>query len=106
MDAIIKGEVGSEDLRVNSETLRAQAEIARQAGFDRLAANLLRAAELVNVPNDELLKMYEALRPGRSTYQELKDLAQQLETRYNAPFTAGFVLEAVGVYQKRGLLRV
>ena len=50
-------------------------------GFRQLAANLRRAAELTAVPNAELLRMYEMLRPGRSTYAELQELAARLETR-------------------------
>ncbi len=105
IDAVMKGEVSAEDLRIHSQTLQAQAEIARQAGYDRLAENLARAAELTRVPNLELLSMYEALRPGRSTYQQLIALAEGLEGKYHAPFTAKFIREAADVYQKRGLVR-
>lgn len=105
MEAVMAGAVTAEDLRIRAETLQAQAEIARQAGYERLAANLLRAAELTRVPNAELLKMYEALRPNRSTYQQLLQLAARLEAQFQAHNTAGFVREAAEVYQKRGLLK-
>ncbi len=105
IDAVMKGEVSAEDLRIHSQTLQAQAEIARQAGYDRLAENLARAAELTRVPNVELLSMYEALRPGRSTYQQLIALGEGLEEKYHAPYTAKFIREAADVYQKRGLVR-
>src|SRR5262245_27692561 len=71
----IAGDLKPEDLRIHADTLRAQAEIARQAGHPQLADNLLRAAELTAVPNDELLKMYELLRPGRASYQQLMGFA-------------------------------
>jgi propanediol dehydratase small subunit len=93
-----------EALRIHPETLLAQAEAARQAGYDRLAANLTRAAELARVPNDVLLKMYEALRPGRSTYGQLLALAAHLEQEYAADHTAVFVREAAEAYRQRSLL--
>ena len=105
MDAVLNGEITAEDLRVRAETLEAQAEIARQAGFERIASNLMRAAELTRVPNTELLKMYEALRPRRSTYEQLLELAIRLEEQYHATYTAGFMREAAEVYKSRGLLK-
>ena len=105
MDAVVNAEITAEDLRIRAETLEAQAEIARQAGYERLASNLLRAAELTRVPNPSLLKMYEALRPNRSTYEQLLDLAVRLEEQYHAPYTAGFMREAAEVYKNRGLLK-
>jgi propanediol dehydratase small subunit len=106
LEALLKAELSTEDLRIRSETLHAQAAIARQAGYDRLAINLTRAAELAQVPNAELLAMYEALRPGRSTYAALLDLAGRLESAYSATFTGQFVREAAEVYRRRGLLRL
>ena len=43
-----------------------QAEIARAAGRPTLARNFERAAELVDVPQDVILQLYELLRPGRA----------------------------------------
>ena len=105
LDTVISGAITAEDLRIRAETLEAQAEIARQAGYIRLAVNLLRAAELTGVPNTELLQMYEMLRPERSTYEQLLELAARLEEQYHAPHTAGFVREAAEVYTNRGLLK-
>jgi propanediol dehydratase small subunit len=105
MDAVLNGEITAQDVVIRAETLEAQAEIARQAGYERLASNLQRAAELTRVPNTELLKMYEALRPNRSTYEQLLALAIRLEEKYHAPFTAEFVREAAEVYKDRGLLK-
>ena len=105
MEAVLNEEITAEDLRIRAETLEAQAAIARQAGYERLAANLLRAAELTRVPNAEVLKMYESLRPGRSTYPQLLALAARLQDHYHAPYTAAFVREAAEVYQQRGLVK-
>ncbi|HLV34785.1 MAG TPA: diol dehydratase small subunit [Spirillospora sp.] len=101
----VAGELSDEDLRISAETLRAQAQIAREAGYTQLAANLTRAAELTAVPNDELLKMYELLRPGRASYDTLIALAQRLETAYHAAETGRFVRQAAEAYRIRGLLR-
>jgi len=104
LEAVAAGEVNFNDLQVSAETLRAQARIARQAGYPQLAGNLSRAAELTAVPNDELLRMYEALRPGRSTYAEMIALATRLEQVYGAVETGRLAREAAEVYLQRGLL--
>ncbi len=105
LDAAAAGEVDADDLQVSASTLRAQAELAHQAGYRELAQNLHRAAELTAVPNQELLRMYELMRPGRSTYGELTDMADRLENEFAAPTTAVFVREAAEVYRTRNLLR-
>jgi propanediol dehydratase small subunit len=101
----LDGTLTPDDLRIHADTLRAQAQIAREAGHPQLAGNLLRAAELTAVPNEELLKMYDLLRPGRASYDTLMKLAQLLESTYAAAETASFVREAAEVYKARGLLR-
>ncbi|MAS34138.1 MAG: glycerol dehydrogenase [Anaerolineaceae bacterium] len=98
-------ELADADLRISADTLRAQAQVAREAGYTQLAANLTRAAELTAVPNDELLKMYDLLRPGRASYDTLLALADRLETVYHASTTSQFVREAANAYRSRGLLR-
>ena len=91
------------DLQISAETLRAQAAVARDAGYARLAGNLIRAAELTAVPNAEVLRMYELLRPGRATQAELLALAALLEQQYAAPECARLVRAAAEVYQTRGM---
>ncbi|MGB9606191.1 MAG: diol dehydratase small subunit, partial [Bryobacteraceae bacterium] len=71
-----------------------QAEIARTAGRRQLAENLERAAELTRVPEEEILRIYEALRPGRATRGELEALAAALERDYQAHRTAELIREA------------
>jgi len=103
-DAAFAGELSMSDFQISAETLRAQAEVARQAGYVQQASNLIRAAELTAVPNDEVLKMYNILRPGRATSAQLKSLADALENQYNALECARLVREAMEVYRARGLL--
>lgn len=98
------GHLSMADFQISPETLRAQAEVARQAGYVQQASNLTRAAELTAVPNDEVLRMYNALRPGRATHARLQALAKVLEEHYHAPECARLVREAAAVYQRRGLL--
>lgn len=105
MEAIRAGELTAEDFRISGETLRRQADAAEAAGYWQLAENLRRAAELTGISNQEVLDIYNALRPGRSTYNELIALAKRLENDLNAPLTAAFVREAAEVYQERGILR-
>ena len=105
LEAAAAGWLSPADLQIKAETLRAQAEVARQAGYTQLAQNLTRAAELTAVPNQELLKMYETLRPGRATYTEMMALAEQLEQHYQAPENAKLVREAAQVYLARGMVK-
>ena len=72
-------------------------------GRTQLADNLDRAAELARVPDEELLEIYTALRPGRSTAAELEEWARRLD-EWEAPLTAAFVREAAAAYVERGLV--
>ncbi|MCS6848670.1 MAG: diol dehydratase small subunit [Anaerolineae bacterium] len=94
-----------DDLQVSPDTLRRQADAAQAAGFTQLAENLRRAAELTAVPKEELLRIYEALRPGRSTQAELLAVADALERDYGAQQTAAFIREAAAEYARRRLFR-
>ncbi len=104
-EAIAAGALNGDDLRTHADTLRQQADIARQGGYPQLAANLGRAAELTDVPNEELLKIYELLRPERASYDELLRLADYLEATYGARENAAFIKDAAEVYKERNLLR-
>jgi propanediol dehydratase small subunit len=97
--------VTASELRATPETLRLQADVARAAGRTQLADNLMRAAELAVLPDDTILAIYTALRPGRSTAGALEDWARELDSR-GASATAAFVREAAQVYAERGLLAV
>ncbi len=97
------GSLVASDVRATPATLRRQAEVARATGRTQLADNLDRAAELTRVPDEQLLEVYTALRPGRSTAGELADWARRLE-EWDAPLTAAFVREAAAAYVERGLL--
>ena len=67
VEAVRAGEIGVADLRIHPETLERQAVVAEEHGNPQLAENLRRAAELTRLPDEEVLAIYEALRPGRST---------------------------------------
>ncbi len=105
MENVETGALSADDIQVDAQTLLGQAKIARRAGLLQLAANLTRAAELTAVPNETLLEMYEMLRPGRSSFEELTALAATLEEQFNAWENARLVHEAAAVYRARGLLR-
>jgi propanediol dehydratase small subunit len=91
------------ELRATPDTLRLQAEVAETAGRVQLGANLRRAAELADVPEDVVLDLYTALRPRRSSGADLERWAARLDEA-GAPLTASFVREAAEVYAERGLL--
>ncbi len=104
-EAIAAGELTGDDLRTHADALRQQARIARDAGYPQLAGNFARAAELTAVPNDEMLKIYELLRPRRATREDLTRLADYLESTYGARENAAFIREAAATYGARNLLR-
>jgi len=104
LDAVRAGELSQADLRIAPETLERQAVIAQAHGNPQLAANLRRAAELAILPDDEVLAIYEAMRPGRSTVAELTALASSLASR-GLPLNGALVAEAAEVYARRGLAR-
>jgi len=104
LDAVLAGDVTMEDLRITPDALLAQAEIARDAGRPTLARNFARAAELVDVPQDFIMEVYELLRPGRAkTRQQLLEAARTLREVHGAPVMAAFVEEAAEAYEARGL---
>ncbi|MSO58575.1 MAG: propanediol utilization protein [Thermoleophilia bacterium] len=104
LDAVLAGELSPDDVRIHPETLRHQAEVAEAHGNPQLGLNLRRAAELALLPDDEVLRAYEALRPGRSTEEELAALAGRFREA-GALLSATLVEEAAAVYRRRGLLR-
>ena len=105
LESVLQGTIGPEDVRVTAETLKMQAQIARAAGRATLANNFDRAAELTIVPDERLLEMYNALRPFRSSKEELEGIADELETKYQAVICASFVREAAALYQGRKKLK-
>ncbi len=103
LEAARAGRLVAGELRATPDTLRRQAEVARAAGRTQLAENLERAAELAGLPDDELLAVYTALRPGRSTAADLQAWADRLDGA-GASRTAAFVREAAEAYAARALL--
>lgn len=105
LDEVIKNHISADDIKISREMLKAQGQVAKEAGNDPMEKNFERAAELVDVPDEVILKMYDKLRPNRSTKLELVMMAQELLEKYNAKNCAKLVMEAAEVYEKRGILR-
>ena len=104
LDAVIEGNATMEDLRITPQALRNQAEIARATDRPTLAHNFERGAELVEVPQDVIMSVYELLRPGRATSkQQLLDAARDMRETYKATRIASFLEEAASTYEERGL---
>jgi propanediol dehydratase small subunit len=104
IEAVLAGEVTMEDLRITPQALRQQAGIARAAGRPTLAANFERAAELAEIPQEVVMRVYELLRPGRArSRSELVAAAAMLRRDHSASLIAAFVEEAAAVYERRGL---
>ena len=104
LDEVMKGHVGPDDIKIAKEMLKAQGQVAREADNAPMEKNFERAAELVDVPDDVILKMYDKLRPNRSTKLELVMMAKELLEKYDAKNCARLVMEAAEVYEKRGIL--
>lgn len=106
LEAAEQGDLAMEDLHITPEALLRQAQIARSAGRAALAANFERAAEMTSLSQDEVMRIYEMLRPGRAdSKQVLLDAAQDLKTRHNTPRLAEFLEQAADLYDRRGLFR-
>jgi propanediol dehydratase small subunit len=106
LEAVADGKIGLLDLSITAAALHQQAEIARDAGRETLALNFERAADLVDVPQDTIMRIYELLRPGRArSKDELLVIAQDLQNKFGATVMAGFIIEAAEVYEMRGLFR-
>jgi propanediol dehydratase small subunit len=104
VQAAVDGKLQPSDLRMDPATLAHQAVVAEAGGNPQLSENFLRAAELATIDDEEVMGLYEALRPHRSTAQELEALRTSLETR-GAVRCAELVRQAAIVYGRRGLLR-
>ena len=104
VDQLGRDEISPDDVRIHPDTLEHQAQVAQAHDNPQLAANLRRAAELAMLDEAEVLALYESLRPGRSTAQDLADVAARLDG-VPAPLCAALVREAAEVHARRGLLR-
>lgn len=105
MENVMSGKIGAADCRIAPETLEYQAQVAESLNRKSFARNLRRAAELIAVPDERILEIYNLLRPYRSTKKELLAIAEELETKYNAKVNAQLVREAAELYEKRKRLK-
>ncbi|MCI1945025.1 diol dehydratase small subunit [Clostridium luticellarii] len=105
IEDVLNGKITPDDIKITPEVLLYQAQIAESVGRKQFAQNLRRAAELTKVPDARVLEIYGALRPHRSTKQELLDIAKELEDDYNAKINASLIREAAEVYEKRNMFR-
>lgn len=103
LDEVMKGNVRFEDIKISKNTLEEQAKIAIKYGNVQQAENFKRASEMMEFNDEEILEMYNKLRPNRSTERELEELVERLKLK-NADICAKLVSEALEVYKKRGIL--
>jgi len=102
VEAIRRGDITLDDVRIHPDTLAHQADVAKTNGNPQLAANFLRAAELTSLSDEMVLGYYDALRPGRSTAQDLLNIANTLQAQ-GAERNAELFRQAADVYARRGL---
>ena len=104
MERVLAGDVKVDDCGISAQTLEYQAQIAESARNRQMAANLRRAAELTSFSDERVLEIYGALRPFRSTKEELLEIAKELEEK-GAVLNAAFIRQAIEVYKKRNKLK-
>jgi Propanediol dehydratase, small subunit len=104
LDEIKKGNITADDIKISKDMLYNQAQVAKENDNIGLARNFERASELVDIPDEVILTMYNKLRPNRSTKHELVLMAKELLEKYHAANCAKLVLEAAEIYEKRGIL--
>lgn len=104
VDDIRRGDVTVDDVRIHPDTLEHQACVAEGHGNPQLAANFRRAAELASLPDEEIMDLYEALRPHRSTIEELRSIATRLSSK-GARLNAELFTQAADVYARRDLAK-
>lgn len=102
VESIRRGDITLDDVRIHPSTLAHQADVARENGNPQLAENFLRAAELTALPDASVLRYYDALRPGRSTSQDLLEIADELMA-IGAAKNSELFRQAADVYARRGL---
>ncbi len=105
LENLVSRKIDVQEIRISPETLEFQAQVAEKHGRPQLALNFRRAAELTRIPDEALLRIYNALRPGRSTKEELRGIAKELIQKYQARLNAAFIQEAIKIYEKRNLLK-
>lgn len=105
LDDVKNNKIKGNEMRITPQALKMQGEIAAAAGRPAIQKNFQRAAELTQVPDERVLQMYDALRPYRSSKQDLLDIANELENKYNAPICAAWFREAADYYESRKKLK-
>ena len=105
LEAVSRGEITSDDIKISKDTLLLQGQVARDNGRTHLGQNFERASELVDIPDELLMEIYGKLRPYRATKSELNSIADMLQKKYGAKQCAKLVLDAAATYEKRGILK-
>lgn len=94
-----------DDLKTHADTLRMQAKIAYRDGKKQFGDNLMRAAEMTAIPDEEVLEIYNLLRPNRTDKKTLLQAAEKVRRDYGANAIAALIESAAQVYEKRGIAK-
>lgn len=105
LENITSGKITADDCRISPDTLKLQAEVQESFGNPQIAENFRRAAEMTVIPDTEILAMYNKLRPGMATKEELMKMAEDLRSKYGAVLNAKLIETAADIYEKREMLR-
>lgn len=102
---VVNGKIKGDEMRITANALRWQGEIAASAGRPSIQKNFQRAAELTKVPDSRVLEMYNALRPFRSSKDDLLKIADELQNKWHAPICAAWFREAAKYYESKKKLK-
>lgn len=100
IENILNDSISFDDCKIHHDTLIYQAEIAKDSGYYQLGENFRRAAELTVIPDDFILKVYNAIRPFRASKDEILKIIDTLESEYAAYKNAEFIREALQTLEK------
>ena len=105
LETILDGKIQAEDCRISPETLERHAQIEESVGNFQIAAELRRSAEMTRIPDNRIMEIYKSLRPRMSDKDKLKEIVDELKTKYHAPQCAAFIEDAIYIYEKRNMFR-
>lgn len=67
--------------------------------------NIKTSKQFIKVSDERILQIYRALKPYKSTKDELLSLAHELDFLYGASENANFIRSLIQTYEKKGFFK-
>ena len=93
------------DIDLGGVSLKEVCESARNAGNAKLADGLLRVLELVNIPEEYLLRMYKLMSPEGGRKSEYLVLSAELLDKFGAEKNADMLIRMMHRAESEGRLK-